>query len=78
MLKRQVSQFLCESRYGCFSIQINDQGREFVNSVSAELHRLNTGTIQRVTSANHPQANSLLKDRKEQLRIQPCRLTICY
>ena len=41
-----VSQFLYEliCRHGCFSIQINDQGREFVNSVSAKLHRL-TGII---------------------------------
>ena len=37
-------------RHGCFSIQINDQGREFVNSVSDELHRL-TGGKQRITSA---------------------------
>ena len=45
-----VSQFLYELmfRHGCFSIQTNDQGREFVNSVSTKLHRL-TGTIQRVT-----------------------------
>ena len=50
-----VSQFLYELTCGhsCFSIQINDQGLEFVNSVSVELHRL-TGTIQRVTSAYHP------------------------
>lgn len=41
-------------RFGCFSIQINDQGREFVNQVSEELHRL-TGVQQRVTSAYHPQ-----------------------
>lgn len=47
-------------RHGCFSIQINDQGREFVNGVSAELHRL-TGTNQRVTSAYHPQANGLVE-----------------
>ena len=47
-----VAQFLYECI--CFhnvpAIQINYQGREFVNSVSSELHRL-TGTEQRVTSA---------------------------
>ena len=83
MLKRQVSQFLCESRYGCFSIQINDQGREFVNSVSAELHRLNTGTIQRVTSANHPQANSLVERQKRTVKnstlpVDHMLLNVCF
>ena len=50
-----VSQFLYEviCRHGCFSIQINDEGREFFNSVSTKLHLL-TGTIQSVTSAYHP------------------------
>ena len=42
------------------AIQINYQGREFVNSVSSELHRP-TGTEQRVTSAYHPQANGLVE-----------------
>ena len=57
-----VSQYLCELIFKCgwLSIQINDQDWEFVNSVSAELHRL-TGTIQRVTSAYHPQENDLAK-----------------
>jgi len=52
-----VARFLLEEiicRHGCPSIQINDQGREFCNSVSDELHRL-TGVKQRVTSAYHPQ-----------------------
>ena len=47
-------------KHGCFAIQINDQGTEFVNKVSAEMHRL-TGTKQRVTSAYHPQANGLIE-----------------
>ena len=47
-------------RHGCFSTQINDQGREFVNEVSSELHHL-TGVEQRVTSAYHPQANGLVE-----------------
>ena len=53
----EVARFLYEDiicRHGCVAIQINDQGREFVNSVSAELHAL-TGTTQRITSAYHPQ-----------------------
>lgn len=45
-------------RHGCFEIQLNDQGREFVNKVSTELHKL-TGVEQRVTSAYHPQCNGL-------------------
>ena len=38
--------------HGCVAIQINDQGREFVNSVSEALHTF-TGTTQRITSAYH-------------------------
>ena len=45
-------------RYGCFKIQINDQGKEFINEVSDALFEL-TGTDQRVTSAYHPQSNGL-------------------
>ena len=39
-------------------IQINDQGREFVNEISSDLHQL-CGTEQRITSAYHPQSNGL-------------------
>lgn len=51
-----VARFLYEliCRHGCFQVQINDQGKEFVNSVGEELRRL-TGAEQRVTSAYHPQ-----------------------
>lgn len=59
----EVARFLFEDivcRHGCVSVQINDQGREFCNVVSEELHRL-TGTEQRVTSAYHPQANGLVE-----------------
>ena len=57
-----IAQFLYElmCRHGCFSIQINDQGREFVNEITNELHRL-TGVEQRITSAYHPQANGLVE-----------------
>jgi hypothetical protein len=57
-----IAQFLYDMmcRHGCFEIQINDQGREFVNVVSDELHRL-TGVEQRVTSAYHPQSNGLVE-----------------
>lgn len=57
-----IALFLYEliCRFGCFSIQINDQGREFVNSLSDKLHQL-TGTKQRITSAYHPQANGLVE-----------------
>ena len=39
-------------------IQINDQGREFVNEISKALHK-KTGTEQCITSAYHPQSNGL-------------------
>lgn len=57
-----VAQFLYKliCAHSCFQIQINDQGREFVNSVSDSLHRL-TGVKQRITSAYHPQANGLVE-----------------
>lgn len=55
-----VAQFLYEvmCRHGCFKIQINDQGREFVNKITTELHKL-SGTKQRITSAYHPQVRLL-------------------
>ena len=49
-------QIIC--RHGCMRIQINDQGKEFVNQVSENLHEM-TGTEQRITSAYHPQSNGL-------------------
>lgn len=57
-----VAEFLYEliTRHSCFDIQINDQGREFVNHVSETLHEL-TGVKQKVTSAYHPQANGLVE-----------------
>ena len=47
-----IAKFLYEviCRHGCIKIQINDQGREFVNDVCTVLHEM-TGTEQRVTSA---------------------------
>lgn len=58
----EVAKFIYEiiCRHGCPKIQINDNGREFVNEVSKELHRL-TGTKQRLTSPYHPQANGLVE-----------------
>ena len=41
-------------RHGVMEIQISDQGREFVNQVSEELHRV-TGVEHRISSAYHPQ-----------------------
>ncbi|CAK9302255.1 unnamed protein product [Gordionus sp. m RMFG-2023] len=41
-------------------IQINDQGREFVNEVSTNYHKL-VGTMQWVTSVYHPQANGMVE-----------------
>ena len=50
-----IAQFLYDMmyRHGCFAIQINDQGREFVNEVSYELHFL-AGVQDRVTTAYYP------------------------
>ena len=55
-----VAKFLNEivCRHGFMRIQINDQGKEFVNEVSENLHKM-TGTEQRITSAYHPQSNGL-------------------
>ncbi|XP_065321435.1 KRAB-A domain-containing protein 2-like [Gordionus sp. m RMFG-2023] len=47
-------------RHGRVKVQIYDQGREFVNQVSNEYHKL-VGTQQRVTSAYHPQANGMVE-----------------
>ena len=57
-----IAQFLYEviCRHGCFEIQINNQGREFVDEVSTELHRL-TGVEQRITGSYHPQSNGLVE-----------------
>ena len=55
-----VAQFIYDiiCHHGCVKIHINDQGKEFVNEVSKNLHEM-TGTEQRVTSAYHPQSNGL-------------------
>ena len=59
-LAASVSLFLYEviCRHDCIKVQINDQGREFVNDLITKLHEM-TGVEQRVTSAYHPQANGL-------------------
>ena len=65
-----VASFLFEDiicRHGCIEIQINDQGREFVNGVSEELFRL-SGTKQHITSAYHPQANGLVERQNRTLK----------
>ena len=49
--------------HGCFEIQINNQGREFVNSVFTFLHDL-TGVQQRIIATYHPQANDLCGEAK--------------
>ena len=58
-----VAKFLFEDvicRHGCVKIQISDQGQEFVNKVSTELHRL-AGVEQHATSTYHPQSNGLVE-----------------
>ena len=51
-----VYQVVC--RHGCMKLQINDQGRKFVNEVNKDLHNI-VGTVQRITSAYHSQSNGL-------------------
>ena len=55
-----ISQFFFEviCWHGCMKIQINDQGREFVNEVSKVLHNV-IGTEQPITLAYYPQSNGL-------------------
>ena len=57
-----VAKFLYEiiCRHGCMRIQVNDQGKEFVNEVFENLHKM-AGTEQQITSAYHPQSNGLCK-----------------
>ena len=57
-----VAKFLYEiiCQNGYMRIQINDQGKEFVNEVSENLHEM-TVTKQRITSAYHPQAYASAK-----------------
>ncbi|CAK9291523.1 unnamed protein product [Gordionus sp. m RMFG-2023] len=82
---KSVSRFLYSllCTHGRAKIQINDQGREFVNEISNNFHKL-IGTMQRVTSVYHPQANgmvervnrtiqnALLKCIKDDLGQMPC------
>ena len=55
-----ITQLLYEiiCRYGCMKIQINGQGREFVNEISKVLHNM-IDTEQCITPAYHPQLNGL-------------------
>lgn len=66
---KSVADFLYSviCRHGCFKVQINDQGREFVNQVSKALHE-KTGTQQKVTSAYHPQANGLVERQNQTIK----------
>ncbi|KAF0767263.1 Pro-Pol polyprotein [Aphis craccivora] len=54
-------------RHSCMSIQINDQGREFVNQVLDRLHVF-TGKKQRVTSAYHPQSNGFFEGQNRTIK----------
>ncbi|PIK52465.1 putative gypsy retrotransposon integrase-like protein 1-like [Apostichopus japonicus] len=62
----EVAQFIYRiiCRHGCPQIQLSDQGREFVNRVSEELHRL-TGVDHRITTAYHPQCNGLAEKQNQ-------------
>ena len=47
----QLYELMC--RHGCLSIQIDDQGRGFVNKITVEIHHLK-GVEQRISSLYHP------------------------
>lgn len=68
-LAESVSKFLYEiiCRHGCMRIQINDQGKEFVNEVITNLHEM-TGVDQRITSAYHPQSNGLCERQNRNIK----------
>ena len=53
--------------HGCMKIQINNQGREFVNEVTKVLHNM-IGAEQRTTSACHPQSNRLFQLQNSTIR----------
>ncbi|CAK9291264.1 unnamed protein product, partial [Gordionus sp. m RMFG-2023] len=62
----ELDSLLCT--HGRTKIQINDQG--FVNEISNNFHKL-VGTMQRVTSAYHPQANGMVERVDEEEDIDP-------
>ena len=51
-------------RHGCFNIEISDQGREFVSTLSQNLHTL-TGVNHRISTAYHPQTNGLVEKQNQ-------------
>lgn len=65
----EVAQFLFEwiTLFGCPSIIINDQGKEFCNKVTEELQKL-TGVQQRVTRAYNPQANGQVENQNDNIK----------
>ena len=64
-----IAQFIYEliCRHGCFAIQINDHGRQFVDEVADELYSM-TGTQQIVTSAYHPPSNGLVERENQTIK----------
>ena len=65
----KVAQFLYEliCKDECFAIEINDQGREFVNKVSDNLNEM-TGTREQITWAYHPQSNDLIESQNRAIK----------
>ena len=64
-----ITQYLYEIMfwYGCMKIQINYQGREFVNEVSKVLHNM-FGTDQCMTSVHHLQSNGLCEQQNRTVK----------
>ena len=60
MTHKTVFDNIFYARYGCTKIIISDQGREFVNKLNQFLFK-KLGTEQRISTAYHPQTNSLVE-----------------
>ena len=64
-----VAIFLYEimCHHGCFKVQINDQGREFLNGVCTYFHEL-ADTEQHMTSTYHLQSNGLVQRQNKKIK----------
>ena len=52
---------------GWFALQTNDEGREFVNKVSHNLHEM-AGIRQQITSGYHPQPSGLVERQHQTIK----------
>ena len=69
-----VAQFFIRNDVSAWLLFRANQGREFVNEISAEIHT-KTGVKQRITSAYHPQSNGLVE--RQNITIKNCLVKVC-